>query len=411
MALIMGMNSGSSFDGIDVILAETSIGEDGFPTPPKFLKGGSYKWPEEIEKMILPAFDNKVDMVGMTRLTYIAGAVMAESVRKFMKENNIDPRDIEVLGVDGQTIYQEQPDHVKIKKMTDGEKDDWAYRWTSYAYPCGYQIGDTSVIAGLTNITTVTNFRQADHVWGGNAAPLMQYLDFVLFRDKEEPTLTLNIGGIANVHLAQKDRRRMVAFDTGPGNLLSDHAVRKLYNQVCDFDGKIASTGTVNEEMLADCMNHDFFKRPVPRSGWKYDFSEEYAHKMIEKYSHLKNEDIMATFCAFTAEAIVKSMRDYIPEEDLKKTKVMYASGGGVKNLTIMKFIQEKLPYGIRLTSSSEIGIPPEYKEAVKFATLAYSTMNNIANNIPAACHASQYTVMGKISIAPWKGKNTEPIE
>ena len=104
MALIMGMNSGSSFDGIDVILAETEIAEDGFPKPTKFLKGGSYQWPKEVEDMIVPAFDNKVDMVGLTRLTYIAGAQMAEAVRQFMKENGIDPRDIEVLGVDGQTI-------------------------------------------------------------------------------------------------------------------------------------------------------------------------------------------------------------------------------------------------------------------------------------------------------------------
>ncbi|BDF57525.1 anhydro-N-acetylmuramic acid kinase [Christensenellaceae bacterium] len=411
MALIIGMNSGSSFDGIDVILAETEIANDGFPKPTKFLKGNSYAWPKEVEDMIMPAFDNKVDMVGMTRLTYIAGAVMAESVRKFMKENKIDPKDIEVLGVDGQTIYQEQPEHIKIAAMTDEQKDDWVSRWLDGPYPVGYQIGDTSVIAGLTNITTVTNFRQGDHVWGGSAAPLMQYFDFVLFRDREEPTLTLNIGGIANVHLAYKDRKKMVAFDTGPGNLLSDHAARILVGQPCDYDGKIAAAGKVNKEMLDEFMDHDFFKRPVPRSGWKYDFSKEYTEKMLKKYANLSKEDIMATICAFTAEAIVKNMNDYIPQDMLQKVKVMYASGGGVKNPTIMKYIQERLPQNIRLASSDEIGIPPEYKEACKFATLAYSTMHNIANNIPAACHASQYTIMGKVSFAPWKAKCVEPLE
>jgi anhydro-N-acetylmuramic acid kinase len=411
MALIMGMNSGSSFDGIDVILAETEIGADGFPTPPKFLKGGSYKWPKEVEELILPAFDNKVDMVGLTRLTYIAGAVMADAVRQFMEENNIDPRDIAVLGVDGQTIYQEQPNHAKIENMTDRDKDDWVGRWLNGPYPCGYQIGDTSVIAGLTNITTVTNFRQADHVWGGSAAPLMQYLDWVLFRHKDVPTLTLNIGGIANVHLASNDRRNMYAFDTGAGNLLLDHAARKLYNQTCDYDGKIAAEGTVNDKLLAELMDHDFFKRPVPRSGWKIDFSAEYCNGILEKYNHLSGNDIMATFSAFTAEAIVKNMKDYIPQEELDKVDVMYASGGGVKNPTIMKFIQEKLPENIRLTSSSEIGIPPEFKEAVKFATLGYSTLNNIANNIPAAGHASQYTILGKVSFAPSLAKCVGPLK
>ncbi len=153
MDLIMGMNSGSSFDGIDVILAETEIAEDGFPRAPKFLAGGSYDWPEDVEKLITGAFFNKVDMIGLTRLTYIAGAAMAEAVRKFMQENKLNYKDITVLGVDGQTIYQEQPDHERIKNMTDAEKDNWVYRWTSNAYPCGYQIGDTSVIAGLTDIT------------------------------------------------------------------------------------------------------------------------------------------------------------------------------------------------------------------------------------------------------------------
>jgi anhydro-N-acetylmuramic acid kinase len=406
MALIMGMNSGSSFDGIDVILAETKIDKDGFPTPPKFLAGGSYRWPKEVEELIVPSFDNKVDVYKMTRLTYIAGAAMAEAVRKFMRENNIDPKDIEVLGVDGQTIYQEQPDHVKIREMTDEQKDDWVGRWLNGPYPCGFQIGDTSVIAGLTNITTVTNFRQADHVWGGNAAPLMHYYDFVLFRHKNTPTLTLNIGGIANVHLAYKDRRKMYSFDTGPGNLLSNEAMKIFFNKEYDKDGEIAASGHVNDVLLEELMHHDFFKRPIPRSGWKYDFSEEYTQMMINKYSNLPKEDILATFACFSAAAIVKSMKDNIPADWLAQCEVMYASGGGVKNPTIMKFLAERLPSNIRLTTSDEIGVPPEYKEAVKFATLAYSTIHSIANNVPYASHSSQYTIQGKVSFAPWRAKN-----
>ncbi len=411
MALIMGMNSGSSFDGIDVILAETKIAEDGFPRPLKFLKGASYSWPREVEELIIPAFDNKVDMVGLNRLTYIAGAVMADSARKFMQKNKIDPKDITVLGVDGQTIYQEQPDHAKISEMTDEEKDDWVGRWLNGPYAAGYQIGDTSVIANLTNITTVTNFRQADHVFGGSAAPLMQYFDFIMFRHKDTPTLTLNIGGIANMHLACKDRRRMFAFDTGPGNLMSDHAARRLLGQSCDFGGEAALRGKADEEMLLALMEHPFFKRPVPRSGWKLDFSAEYCDGMMERFSHLSTEDMMATICAFTAEAIVRNLHDYIPEEVINSIDVMYASGGGVKNAAIMKHIQQKLPENIRLTTSAEIGIPPEYKEACKFATLAFSTINGIADNIPAAGHASKYAILGKVSFAPWRAKCVEPLD
>ncbi len=129
---------------------------------------------------------------------------------------------------------------------------------------------------------------------------------------------------------------------------------------------------------------------------------------MLDKYKHLKNEDLLATACAFTAEAIVKSMKDYISQDMLSKIDVMYASGGGVKNTTIMKYLAEKLPKNIRLAVSDEIGIPPEYKEAVKFATLGYSAMNGIANNIPAASHASKFTIQGMVSFAPWRAKGTE---
>lgn len=107
MDLIMGMNSGSSFDGIDVILAETKIDEDGFPRAPHFLKGGSYQWPNEVKELVLNAFENKVDMVGLNRLNYIVGAVFAEKAVQFLKENGIESKDIKVLGLDTQTIYQE----------------------------------------------------------------------------------------------------------------------------------------------------------------------------------------------------------------------------------------------------------------------------------------------------------------
>lgn len=401
MDLIMGMNSGSSFDGIDVILAETEMDSDGFPKAPKFIKGGSYEWPDEVKRIVLDAFRNKIDMVGLNRLNYIAGAVFAEKAVQFMKENGIDSREIKVLGLDTQTIYQEQPDHKAIEEMSEEEKADWPGRWLSEKYPAGYQVGDTSVIANLTNIDTVTHFRQADHTFGGSAAPLMQYLDFILFRKEEHPTMTLNIGGIANLHLACKDRRQMFGFDTGPGNVISDYFVRKLFNKEYDKDGKIAAMGNVNAAMLDYFMHHSFFDRPVPRSGWRMDYSPEYLDATINKFSEVPYEDMLATACAFTGAAVAKSMTDNIPGELINETKILYASGGGVRNPQIMKEIQNRIPQNIRLTTSKEVGIPPEYKEAIKFATIAYSTINRVPGNIPAAGHASQYAILGKIALAP----------
>jgi anhydro-N-acetylmuramic acid kinase len=405
MALIMGMNSGTSFDGIDVILAETSFAPDGHPHPPKFLLGTSYDWPEEVQNIVLDSFENKIDMIGLTRLHFVVGAVFAEAANKFLKEYKISPYDVDVLAVDGQTIYQEQPDHAKINKMTDEQKKDLIHRWLDGPYPCGYQLGETSIIAAHTNITTVTHFRPADNAFGGNGAPLMPYFDYVLFRHKDTPTLTLNIGGISNIHMAHKDRRKMVASDCGPGNVLVDHCARTLYNMSCDYDGKIAASGKVNEELLAELNDHPYFKRPKPRSGWRNDFSSEYGDSIMKKYSHLKGEDLMTTFCVYTAESIIRTIKEFVPQEDLDQCDVLYASGGGVKNPTMMRFIQERLPKNMRLTTSDEIGIPSQYKEAVKFATIAYSTINHVANNIPAACHASEFNILGKIAVAPRHAK------
>lgn len=401
MDYIMGMNSGSSFDGIDVILAEIEPDQDGFPKAPRFLCGGSYDWPEEVVPIVRDAFENRVDMIGLNRLNYICGAVFAEKANQFMKENNINPLNVKVLGLDTQTIYQEQPDHAKIEKMTEEEKGDWLHRWLNGPYPAGMQMGETSVIANLTNIDTVTHFRPADHVWGGAAAPLMPYLDWILFRNEDKPVMTLNIGGIANLHVASKDRRDMFGFDTGPGNAVSNYLCKKLAGKDYDKDGELAAKGTVNEEMLDFFMHHPFWDRPVPRSGWVGDYNEEYIDSVLKKFGHLSKEDILATACAFTGEAVAKSMKDNIPAEIIAKTDKIYASGGGVRNPQIMKEIQERIPQNIKLVTSAEIGIPPEYKEAVKFATIAYSTIHCMPGNIPAAGHASQYSILGKIALAP----------
>jgi anhydro-N-acetylmuramic acid kinase len=401
MDLIMGMNSGSSFDGIDVVLAETEIDSDGFPKAPKFLKGSSYEWHDKVKKIVLDSFENKIDMIGLNRLNYEVGAVFAQAAARFMGENNIDSRDIKVLGLDTQTIYQESPDHKAIVEMSIEEKNDWPQRWLSGKYPAGYQVGDTSVIANLTNIDTVTHFRQADHTFGGSAAPLMQYLDFVLFRKEKKPVMTLNIGGIANLHVAASDRRKMYGFDTGPGNLILDYLARKLFNVAYDKNGTIAASGKLNTELMAIFMDHPFFKRPIPRSGWRLDYSREYLDGLVNKFSNIPKENILATACAFTAQAVAKSMEENIPAETIAQVENLYCSGGGVKNDQILKEIRERMPKHIHIGLSNEIGIPAEFKEAVKFATIAYSTMNRIPGNIPAAGHASQYAILGKIALAP----------
>jgi anhydro-N-acetylmuramic acid kinase len=256
---------------------------------------------------------------------------------------------VDVIGVDGQTIYQEPPDHAGMRALAQGAT--LVDKWLDGPYPCGMQIGESSLIAAHTNITTVTHFRPADHAFGGTGAPLMQYLDFVAFRDIA-PVLTLNIGGIANCHLVQRDRSKMMAFDTGPGNVMLDHTARRLCNQSHDPGGAIAASGTINRELLAELLEHPYFQRRPPRSAWRLDFGAGYADAMLDKYHSLRPEDLMATFTAFTAEAIVMSLNDYI--SDLSGLNVLIASGGGTRNPTLMKMLRELLPAHLRLTTSDE---------------------------------------------------------
>ncbi len=193
----------------------------------------------------------------------------------------------------------------------------------------------------------------------------------------------------------------MFGFDTGPGNIVSNYICKELLGVEYDKNGEIAASGKVDDKLLDYFMHHPFWNRPVPRSGWSQDYSADYIRGVLKKFSHLSKEDLLATACAFTGAAVARSMVENVPEEIIQSTKKLYVSGGGVRNPQIIKEIQERIPGDIQVVSSAEIGVLPEYKEAVKFATLAYSTIHCIPGNIPAAGHASQYAILGRIALAP----------
>ncbi|MDP9138227.1 MAG: anhydro-N-acetylmuramic acid kinase [Pseudomonadota bacterium] len=396
MARVIGLNSGSSFDGVDVVLVEIEDGPDGFPARPQFIAGNSYDWPDAVAEIVLRAFENKVSLFELTRLNYLAGAVYAQAARAFMRENRLEPGDVEVIGYDGQTIYQEPPVHQLLRNYDDAE--DLVSRWLDGPYPCGLQIGEPSIVAEACETPVVTHFRPMEHALAGTGAPLMQYLDYVAFRDIG-PILTLNIGGIANCQLAHADRSRMMAFDTGPGNVMIDHVMRTRFGKPYDKNGAIARTGKADEKLMAKLKEHDFFKRPVPRSAWRLDFGSAYADKFMEEFKHLSSEDLLATVTEFAAYAITRSIRDNV--KNLVEISTIMASGGGTRNTYLMERLAAHMPKGLRLTLSDEFGVPAAFKEAIKFAALAHATINLFANNIPAASGAKRFGILGKLVQPP----------
>ena len=394
MVKAIGLNSGSSFDGVDAVLIELTDGPDGYPQRPTYRDGLTVPWPQGVAEQVLRAFENKLTLFELCRLNYVAGAVYAEAARALMRQCRLVPGEVEVIGYDGQTIYQEPASVPHLPEP--GE--DIVGQWFGGPYPCGLQIGEPAVVATVCDTPVVTQFRPSDHALGGTGAPLMQYLDYVAFRDIG-PVLTLNIGGIANCQLADYDRNRMMAFDTGPGNVMIDHATRVFFGRSYDPDGSLAAAGRVDPALLADLMNHAFFRREPPRSAWRLDFGSTFADERIAASTRLEPHDIVATFTAFAAASIVRSITDHVG--DLARFKTLIASGGGVRNKTLMASIQAKLPDGMRLALSDEFGIPAQFKEAVKFATLAHATLHRFANNIPAASGARRFTVMGKTVLPP----------
>lgn len=396
MTRVIGLNSGSSFDGVDVVLVEIDNGPDGYPARPKFIMGRSYDWPKPVADMVLKSFENKISIFELTRLNYLAGAVYAECARALMREAKLNPGDVEVIGYDGQTIYQEPPVHHLLRNYDD--REDLVSRWLDGPYPCGLQIGEPSIVAEACETPVVTQFRPMDHALGGTGAPLMQYLDYMAFRDIG-PILTLNIGGIANCHLADQDRSKMMAFDTGPGNVMIDHVMRAKYGRAYDKNGEVARSGKVDQKLMERLKEHDFFKRPVPRSAWRLDFGSSYADAFMADFAHLPDEDLVATVTEFAAYAITRSITDNV--KSIAEIGVIMASGGGTRNAYLMERLAVYMPKHLHLTLSDEFGVPAAFKEAIKFAALAHATINHLANNIPAASGANRFGILGKLVLPP----------
>jgi anhydro-N-acetylmuramic acid kinase len=315
-------------------------------------------------------------------MNFVIGEVFAEAVLKLCRSSGIDLRTIDLIGSHGQTIYHNPRGRRLWKRMVR----------------CTLQIGEPAVIAQRTGITTVADFRPRDIAAGGQGAPLVPFADFFLFRDKKKSRAIQNIGGIANVTFLPAGCRRedIIAFDTGPGNMVIDGIVslatkgRKKF----DLDGKIAAQGTVDRELLNNMLRHPFFKVQPPKSTGREMFGKKYRDILYgqARRKGLSIEDIAATVTAFTAASISLSYERFLPAIPDE----LILCGGGAKNNTLIRMLREKLG-GVKILTSSELGINYDVKEAISFAILAYAAIKGIANNVPSATGAEQSLILGKI--------------
>jgi anhydro-N-acetylmuramic acid kinase len=297
----------------------------------------------------------------------------------------------DLVGCHGQTLYHQGESQIFLGRKVVAT----------------WQTGEAALIAARVGVPVVSDFRPADMAAGGKGAPLVPYLDYLLFRDSKTGRIVQNIGGIANLTAipAAADASRVFAFDTGPGNMVIDAVTDALCGRPFDRGGKIAASGMVLEPALKQVLKHKFFSTAPPKTAGREEFGREFVLEFLRACAGARKEDVVATATALTARSIVDAVRRFVVKQSGPSTKTSFRelilSGGGAKNATLVAMLADSLTtLGIELRYSDEFGLPSEAKEAVAFAVLAYETWNRRPSNVPSATGAKRAAVLGKISYA-----------
>lgn len=380
----VGLMSGTSMDGIDAALVEIEEGETG-TSPIRLLAFRTDPYRKSLRFRLLSLAGGEARSVAeVCHLNVYLGELFAQSVLRVLDEAGVSPEAVSLIGSHGQTVHH-LPKPRKEYGMT--------IRST-------LQIGEPSVIADRTGITTVADFRHRDMAAGGGGAPLVPYVHDFLFRHPNLFRGILNIGGMANLSYlpAGKKRSDLLAFDTGPGNVLIDGLIEFLSAGRLQMDrkGKLASKGRVHRRLLSRWMRHPFFQRPPPKSTGREEFGPSFLKKILgaAKQHRMTEADLAATVSALTTETIVQGVRRFIlsrgPLDEL------YVGGGGRFNLFFLDRLAEGLA-PIRVSTFEALGCSSKAFEAMAFAFLAYETLHGKPCNVPSVTGARYPVLLGKI--------------
>jgi len=407
--LVLGLMSGTSADGIDVALARIS------GAPPhlnaKLLGHTSLQFPPALRKEILRVAEQQPISAGeLSQLNFRLGHVYADAVLAACKKFKVAPRRIDLIGNHGQTIFHQGAPVSYLGARTSST----------------LQIGEGSIIAARTGITTVSDFRPADMALGGQGAPLVPFVDYALYRHPKLGRVSLNIGGIANVTVIPAGARpdQVFAFDTGPGNMLIDALVQHFTRgrQRYDKDARLAQSGRSIPALLNELMKDPYLKLPPPKSTGREYYGASYVKKLfaLAKKHHAKPNDLIRAATFFTALSIVDALHRFVLPTH--KFHQLIVSGGGAHNPLILTQLAAALgrstslaetqhpalllgkrapSHSLEIIPSSAFGIPEDAKEALAFALLAYETFHQRPSNIPSATGARGPAILGKISYAP----------
>jgi anhydro-N-acetylmuramic acid kinase len=237
---------------------------------------------------------------------------------------------------------------------------------------------------------------------GGKGAPLVPFLDYLLYRDRQIGRIVQNIGGIANLTAipAGASAKQVIAFDTGPGNMVIDAVTERLFGQPYDRDGRIAASGAVLERVVSEILRRPFFRRPPPKTAGREEFGREFAQQFIKSCGRASKADVVATATALTARSIADALRRFVLTRR-GNYREFVVSGGGANNPTLLAMLANELrSLHLTIRASDEFGLPSAAKEAAAFALMAYETWNHRPSNLPSATGARRPAILGKISYA-----------
>ena len=376
--IVAGVMSGTSADGIDVALVRL-MGR-GFRTRLELLAHKAFPYPAPIRRKVLSAMNAKsASVADLARLNFLLAELYSDAILATQRSARLK---CELVGCHGQTLY-----HQGDAQLFLGRK--LAVTW---------QTGEGSLIAERVGVPVVSDFRPADMVSGGKGAPLVPFLDYVLYRHRRRGRIVQNIGGIGNLTAipARAKPEQVVAFDTGPGNMVIDALAERLLGCRYDMDGKVAAKGEPIERVIHQVLASPFFWQKPPRTAGREQFGDDFVTWFQRRCGKAAKEDVLATATALTARTIATSV-----EMVMKRGKYRdyVVSGGGAKNPTLMRMIEEQLaPMKLRVQTTGDLGLPVDAKEAVAFALLAYQTWRRQPGNIPSATGAKRPAILGKVS-------------
>jgi anhydro-N-acetylmuramic acid kinase len=385
--LVLGMMSGTSADGIDVALARISGAPPSLNA--KLLGHTGIKFPPALRREILRVAEQHPITTGaLSQLHFRLGELFAGAALAACRKFRISPKKIVLIGSHGQTIFHQ------------GKPANFFGRPTASTL----QIGEPAIIAARTGITTVGDFRPADIALGGQGAPLVPYVDYLLYRHPKFGRVSLNLGGIANITVLPRAAKpqQVLAFDTGPANMLIDALVSHFTHgrQRFDENAGLASEGRGIPALLNNLLRDPYLKLAPPKSTGREYYGRAYLKRLftLGRRHRAKPNDLIRAATIFTALSVVDALNRFV----LPKTKIhqLIVSGGGAHNPLILAQLSAALP-AIEVLPSSRLSVPEDAKEAFAFALLAYETFHRRAANLPSATGARGPAILGKISYAP----------